>query len=414
MRKLFSMVCCLLATCILSAQDRDSIRLTLAEAEQIFLEKNLQLLAQTYQVDVAKANELQQKLFDNPVFSAELATYGDNHKWFDIGGRGQKVFSIDQLITLAGKRNKRVALAREVSAGSTFQLQELLRTLKYELRQQFYTADYAADVLVKYDEQIEWLQRVIRSYDAQVVKRNVSLKDAVRLKSELIQLNADRNGIMNELITARQNLSILLDTAAAVIPIHEELQVLVTAPLPDLLELARNNRADLQLSQSMEKQEELNFNLQKAMAKPDLTLGAAYDQQGSYISNYYSLRAAIDLPLFNRNQGNIRAARTSVKAAAATTGYKLNEVAREVQGSYERWKEAEREYAVSNLTFNTDFPEVNRAVMENFNKGNLNLLEFMDFFENYNMAIRQINQLHKQRRIAWADLEFTVGTRIGN
>lgn len=407
------MVCCLLATGAF-AQQRDSVHLTLARAEQIFLEKNLLLLAQTYQVDVAKANELQQKLFDNPEFSAELATYGDNRKWFDFGRRGQKVFSIDQLVTLAGKRNKRVSLAREQSVEASLQLQEILRTLKYELRQDFYTADYAVDVLHKYDDQIDWLQRIVRSYDEQSQKRNVSLKDVVRLKSELIQLNAHRNEAMMQLISAQQNLSILLDTSVAVYPVHEEFIPSASRDLGALIELAKGGRSDLRISQSQVRQEELNLTLQKAMATPDLTLGAAYDQQGSYINNYYALKASIGLPFFNRNQGNIRAAKGSVKAAQAGLSYKESEVEREVRGSYQRWTEAEKEYQKSRQVFSEDFAEVNRSAMENFNKGNLSMLDFMDFFENYNATIRQLNELHKQRRIAWADLEFNVGASIAN
>jgi cobalt-zinc-cadmium efflux system outer membrane protein len=83
-----------------------------------------------------------------------------------------------------------------------------------------------------------------------------------------------------------------------------------------------------------------------------------------------------------------------------------------VKASFSRLAEAEREYEVSQQSFNKDFPEVNRSVIENFNKGNISLLEFIDFFENYNSAIRQVNQLQKQRRLAWEELEYTVGTAL--
>lgn len=396
----------------LSAQTADTLHVSLEQAEQMFLQKNLLLLSQRYQVDAAKANEIQQKLYSNPTISAELATYGDNHKWFDIGRYGQKTFGIDQVISLATKRNKRVLLAKEQTVQANFVFYELLRSLKYELRQNFYTVAYADELVAQYDEQIRQLQQIISAYDVQASKRNVPLKDAVRLKAEYIQLSADRNAIVMDAITARQTLQLLMDTTAVISPNKVTLE---TKPLPDLITLtniARQNRSDLQIQQSQLKQEQLNYNYQRALATPDLTLGAGYDQNGSYVSNLYSVRAAIDLPLFNRNQGNIKAAKAQIKSAELALDYKQNEIDKEVAGSVARLNEAEKEYKTSEQNFNKDFPEVNRSVIENFNKGNISLLEFVDFFENYNVAIRQLNQLHKQRRLAWEDLEYTLGVRL--
>jgi cobalt-zinc-cadmium efflux system outer membrane protein len=87
-------------------------------------------------------------------------------------------------------------------------------------------------------------------------------------------------------------------------------------------------------------------------------------------------------------------------------------VEKEVVGSLARWQEAEREFKESQESFNKEFPAVNQSVIENFNKGNISLLEFLDFFENYNSAIRQLNQLGKQRQLAREELEYTVGSPI--
>lgn len=394
------------------AQQTDTLHVSLEQAEQIFLQKNLLLLSQRYQVDAVKANEIQQRLYDNPTFSAEFATYGSNHKWFDAGRNGQKVFGIDQMITLAGKRNKRVLLAKEQSIEADREFYDLMRSLKYELRQNFYTVAYADDLAAQYKEQMQQLQQIINAYETQAAKGNVSLKDAVRLKAEYIQLSADRNAIIMDAITARQALQLLMDTTAHIVPEKIKLDTKVLPDPATLVATARQNRSDLHVQESRVKQEQLNFNYQRALATPDLTVGAGYDQNGSYVSHLYSLRAAIDIPLFNRNQGNIKAAKSMIRSSELALSYKQSEVDKEVAAALSRFNEAEKEYRSTEHSFNKDFPEVNRAVIENFNKGNISLLEFVDFFENYNIAIRQLNQLHKQRRLAWEDLEYTLGTRL--
>ncbi|MGN6293276.1 MAG: TolC family protein [Chitinophagaceae bacterium] len=412
MKKYLSVIPAIVLCSSLSAQNTDTLHVSLEQAEQMFLQKNLLLLSQRYQVDAAKANEIQQKLYNNPTISAEMAAYGDNHKWFDIGNKGQKTFGIDQVISLAAKRNKRVLLAREQTAQANFAFYELLRSLKYELRQNFYIVAYAEELITQYDEQMRQLQQIINAYDVQAAKGNVPLKDAVRLKGEYIQLSADRNTVVMDAITARQTLQLLMDTTAFVSPNKISLESKPLPDLPTLTNIARQNRSDLQIQQSQLKQEQLNYNYQRALATPDLTVGTGYDQNGSYVSNLYSVRAAIDLPLFNRNQGNIKAAKAQIKSAELAFDYKQNEVDREVAGSVARLAEAEKEYKASEQSFNKDFPEMNRSMIENFNKGNISLLEFVDFFENYNVAIRQLNQLHKQRRLAWEDLEYTLGARL--
>jgi outer membrane protein, heavy metal efflux system len=411
MRRYISLIAALALYWPLHAQ-QDTLRVSLEQAEEIFLKKNLLLLSERYQVDAVKANEIQQKLYDNPTISAELATYGSNKKWFDIGGNGQKVFGIEQVITLAGKRNKRVQLAKEQSVQADKQFYDLMRTLKYELRQSFYTVAYADELVTQYEEQMKQLQQIINAYEVQAAKRNVPLKDAVRLKAEYIQLSADRSSIVMESIAARQTLQLLMDTTAFIFPGRIKLDVQTLPDLSTLISLARQNRSDLQSQESQVKQEQLNYNYQRALATPDLTLGAGYDQNGSYVSHFYSLRAAIDIPLFNRNQGNIKAAKSMIRSAELALSYKQSEVDKEVASSLYRLNEAEKEYNISAQSFNKDFPEVNRAVIENFNKGNISLLEFVDFFENYNIAIRQLNQLHKQRRLAWEELEYTLGVRL--
>ncbi|HRN56769.1 MAG TPA: TolC family protein, partial [Agriterribacter sp.] len=349
---------------------------------------------------------------NNPVLSTELAAYSNTRKWFDVGKLGQKSFGIDQLITLAGKRNKRVLLAKEQTNQARLSFYELMRSLKYELRQNFYTVIYANELVEKFDDQMQLLQKIIDAYDVQAAKKNVPLKDAVRLKTEYIQLSADRNAIVMESIAAQQTLRLLIDTTAIIIPVKEPSPERTGLVLPGLLEKAQQSRSDLRLQESLLKEEELNYKYQKALAIPDIAIGAGYDQSGSYVNNFYSVRAAIDLPLFTRNQGNIKAAGWQIKTAELARNYKQNEVAAQVIASFSRLEEAEREYQVSQQSFNKDFPEVNRSVIENFNKGNISLLEFIDFFENYNSAIRQVNQLQKQRRLAWEELEYAVGAPL--
>ena len=65
----------LLASFTVKAQSPDSVQITLADAEHLFLQKNLSLLAQQYNIDISKALVQQAKYWDNPVLNTDQNIY---------------------------------------------------------------------------------------------------------------------------------------------------------------------------------------------------------------------------------------------------------------------------------------------------------------------------------------------------
>ena len=85
MNRVFLISFFLLLTGGICAQQATTGVLTLKEAEQRFLERNLSLIAERYNIDMAQAQVLQAKLFENPVISLEQNVYNRlNGKYFDF------------------------------------------------------------------------------------------------------------------------------------------------------------------------------------------------------------------------------------------------------------------------------------------------------------------------------------------
>ena len=122
----------------------DSLRLTLDSAEHLFISGNFSLLAQKYSIDAQKALVIQARLWPNPNFSFSrgpvIPIYDPSvdikHSNFFLNSENS--FSLSQLILLAGKRNKQVKLAQANATLSEYQFYDLLRTLKYTLRTDFF------------------------------------------------------------------------------------------------------------------------------------------------------------------------------------------------------------------------------------------------------------------------------------
>jgi len=103
-----------LATTSVSAQETaDTTSMTLPVAEKMFLDNNLLLLAQKYNVSAQKALVYQAKLIPNPNFSISHGLYsGTLNQFFPTGANDETAAQLSQLILLGRKRNKQIKIAQ--------------------------------------------------------------------------------------------------------------------------------------------------------------------------------------------------------------------------------------------------------------------------------------------------------------
>src|SRR5580700_5208735 len=144
---------------------QDTLRLTLAGAEKTFLDSNLQLLAQRYNIDAQDALVIQARLYPNPNFSIGHTLYSAQlRQFFPTGINDETTMQLDQEILLAGKRNKAVKLARANVELSRNQFFDLLRTLKYTLRTDFFQIYYQQQSAKVYQAEINALTQIVDAY----------------------------------------------------------------------------------------------------------------------------------------------------------------------------------------------------------------------------------------------------------
>src|ERR1700749_4454310 len=95
----------------------DTLRLNFQDAEKQFLQNNLALIAQKYNVESTKALIDQAKLWDNPVLSTDQNIYdsGSNKFFYHNAsqGLGQVYVQLSQVFLTAGKRGKQIQVAKD-------------------------------------------------------------------------------------------------------------------------------------------------------------------------------------------------------------------------------------------------------------------------------------------------------------
>jgi len=409
----------MLALCMVSGlRAQDSLRRTLPETETLFLQKNLQLLAEKFNIDAARAQVLQASLYSNPTISYTANIFNpDQKKWFDVSNKtGEYGLNIQQLIILAGKRNKQVKLAETNVKQAENVFSDLLRTLRYTIRSDFYNIYFLQNSYDAYKEQVASLEKLNAAYEDLLKKGIVNLKDATRIKSLLYSLKAEQTSLQNQLNDLQAEVQLLLhDNTLYLLPVADSVHLnesVTGINLQAIIDSAYMNRYDLRLAENSLLYSEQNFSLQKAIRVPDLTLGAQFDKRGSFVNNASFLTASIDLSFFNRNQGNIKAAQINIYQSHTNLDLQKFTVENDVKKAYTKAVNSEKMLQSFDPQFRSQFERLLKGVTDNFQKKNISLIEFTDFYESYKQNILQMNQLQYQRMQGIEDLNFATGKTL--
>lgn len=387
---------------------------TLQDCESQFLKKNLFLLASQYNIDASKALTIQARIWDNPTISAELNAYNpERNKYFDIGKEGQKVFGIEQLIYLGGKKRNEVKLAQTNEQLAELEFNDLLRTLKLQLRKSFYTVYYNTKSLETTDKQLAHIEDLINSYSVQAQKGNIPLKDVVRLQTLYLNFKNERMEVVNNNIEEQANLKLLLNSTENIVPdvSKDEFNKYLKTMDFDLKSFENEaiaNRPDYLAKQKEIDANELNVKWQKSLSVPDITLGANYDQRSGAFNREANLTVGIPLPLWNQNKGNIKYAKTILEQSKVEKQNFELQLQTEITSAWTKWDESRKNYTVIKPTVNSDFEAVYNGMLTNFQKRNVSLLEFTDFMESYNQATIQVNELKKKLALSAEELNSTI------
>jgi cobalt-zinc-cadmium efflux system outer membrane protein len=401
----------------------DTVAITLQQAEERFLKNNLQLLAARFNIDASKAAIDQAELWSNPNISIEQNAYNKfTKKFFDVTKTGNTEVQLQQLVLLAGKRDKQIRLAEINTQIAENTFYDLLRALKFELRTNFFDLYFLQQSLAFYDETIPNVRKTVAATEAIYQKRSILLSEVLRLKSLLFSLENERLGLLNQASEIEHGMSVLLrDTSGSFsyfVPqldrtMLDSLQI-DTLSLQGVVATALEKRPDYKNAQTQVQYEDANLSLQKAMRIPDLTVGGTYSRAGSYIPDYYALTLSIDLPIFNRNQGNVEISENTLEANKLLREYSRKTLEKEIATAYKKAVNTDSLFRAFDKKFTGEYKTLVEGMDADYQKRNITIIEFTDFYESYRTSMLQMNQLQNDRLDAFEGLNYAAGTSLIN
>lgn len=402
---------------------QDTLRLSRAEAETLFLKENLLLIAEKMKVSAAEALVQQAKLWPNPNLTVDQVNLWATARqtggkeavpplWGNFGRNRQFGVELEQLIETAGKRRKEVAIAEIGIEKAGVEFREMLRELKLELRNRLTGLQALEEKKRNEEARLESVKRLSRAYENQVQQGHIPRNELARLKALELEIRKELRNIAEETFELQSGLKQLLKLSPASVPV-------VTDPLePDLAPyrllapdqlLQDADRPDLKQVQLEEIHSRKTVELERARSKPDVTVRLQYDRNGNTMLNFFGIGASVDLPIFNRNQGNVQHARIQVQKAEALVQQQTLNVQTEITGAYQRLKNALDFYDGIDEDYDQGLDDLLKIYTQNFINRNISMLEYLDFSETYRNGKQTLTEAKRELREQVENLNYALG-----
>lgn len=422
----------LLLTSFLSSA-QDILTLSKEQSEAIFLKENLLLIAERLEIDQAEAQVLQAKLWPNPTLEIEdvnfwatksqIETLSDELPSFGSGNFGkhqQIAASLEQLIQTAGKRKKLIAL-EEVSVEKSKQyFEDLLRNLKFEFRNQLTELQYLQLKIEVYQNQIESIQQLTQSYKNQLNQGYIAKGEYIRLKALELEIKKEIKDLNNEINEAQKELKSLMNLPATTqIQITSEdfiktSEQLGLFSLDTFFERAKELRPDYKLAGLEEQYFSKLHQYEKSQRIPDLNLKVAYDRGGNILYNFVGFGLSFDLPIFDRNQGNIKITQIGIDQSRILREQKSKDLENEIVLAFQNLEDSIAFLHEIESDYESTLDTLLASYTKNFSSRNISLLEYLDFFDAYLENKEIILDARKEVNERIEEMNYVVGTDVIN
>ena len=406
----------------------DTLKLTQKEAEGLFLNNNLNLLAQKLSIRQAEAQIIQAKLWPNPEFSIdELNLWATKNQLSSgetipplVGNFGKNrefTAELTQVFETAGKRKKRIALESVSRDIATEYFSELIRNLKTDLRKNLFELSYHQSFLTVLTGQDQALARLLAAFENQYAQGNLNKPELFRLKAMKLDMGQQIVEARKEVHAAQKELSLLLNIPASQYVMVEnfaspDLNSLKTLSLDNLIAAATSARPDAKINFLQETWAQKKYDMEYAQRKPDLTFGINYDRGGNFLLNFVGFGFKTNLPVFNRNQGAILESKIGIDKSKIELEQKIKGIGAEVTYAFRDLQKSMDAYGDLDPAYGKDLDQVFETYTQYFAKRQINMVEYLDFFEAYISNKRTILLTLRQLQDSREELSFAAGSEI--
>jgi len=400
-----------------AAQSQRPRVVTVSQAVQEEVEKNLNLLAERYNVSITDARIVTARIRPNPVLSlyTDLLPFpGEGSSAQNPTGPPEYGARTEWTIERGGKRKHRIEVAEDARRVAQWRLLNATRTLVLDVRNAFVETFLAKENLALAQENLKSFNQIVQVNKVRVDAGDLAVIELRRTQLAALQL---RNGALQaqtKLRAAKEQLQLLMGRAVPAADfdvIDEPRRNPPPASVDEVERLALDLRPDLQALRWDRARSQAEIRLQLAMGKVDYKVGTEYRRQqglqgrGDSFGFFFS----VPLPIYDRNQGEIERAQLERPQIEARIGALEAEIRNNARNAWRQYETARSLLA----DIENDMLKQSRQVLDtmefSYKRGDAGFVDFLEAQRACNGTIQSYNEA----RAEYARSLFLIDATIG-
>jgi outer membrane protein, heavy metal efflux system len=397
------------------AQSQTATKISLDDAIQMALQHNHNLLATRTTIQQNEAEETTANLRPNPVLLGDVqflpvfqpsnfsSDYIDNTAQFDLG--------VSYLFERGKKRQHRLQAAKDATAVTRSQVADSERSLTFSVASQFINVELAESTLELAQQDLKSFQSTVDIGQARYNAGDIGEGDLLKIKLQMLQFQTDVSAAQLARVQGLSDLRQLLGYES----IPQDYDVAgafdyqpVKGNVEDFQAKALQSRPDLRAAQLGVTAANSQRELQKAISKRDITGQASYTH---IVLNDVSVFGQIQIPVFDRNQGEIARAGFVITQAQEQEKFATGQVLTDVKDAFENLHTNNEIVGLYRSGY-LDQAQLSRDISEYaYRHGAASLLDFLDAERSYRATQLAYRQSLASYLLALEQLREAVGTR---
>lgn len=407
-RHTFSLLLSLLLCFTATAQNN----YTLQQALQTARANNPVLKTEQFSIGIAQTDIITAKLRPNLVLNNQTlqlmqpSQFPANTNWSN-GQNRQVWWQLTKTFQVAGQRKYKIDVANRNVALTEKNYTETERNLFSDVAAKWlevWTAQRQMDILITAKGNIDSLVMTNQNrYKNQVITQTDLYRTELLSKQYAIQYKT----AMQELVNRQTELRFLLGVQDSIsIDMGDNFLFSIPAGIDSLLTQSLQSRSDIIAAKSLIEVSNSNIKLQKSLAYPQPELGVIWNPQNSV--PYLGIYATIDLPFFNRNQGEIKKSYLMKEQAEQHLVTIQSQLQTEIKTAYASYQLQQQN--VNN--FQTVLQQ-SQTILDNvkyaYLKGGTTIIDFLEAQRSWLETQQQYYDALQQYRQSYIQLLYTTG-----
>lgn len=411
-------IVCIITSTTVFAETR---KLALSQVVEISFRNNGDLISFREEKGIRDAGKIRAGLLPNPILELE----GGTGALTGSGAENNLSLGVSQEFFLAGKREKRLAVAERESEMYRWQLADRERLLREEVTIAFYEVVLAEQGIALSDRSIALNRQLLDVTKERLAAGDIPELEMNLVKVELARSEAARIDAEKRLDQNQARLWTLMGLLPGEYPSIAgafATKSVKTKSLADLKQLARRTRPDLKALEAEKSRGESDIILARAEKIPNLTVGLALRRdttateiggiEGKDTAFTIGLRLSMPIPLFDNNQAGVQEAKAKRSSTESRLTGATRNAEREVVTAYAGLLNTEKILSLYKSAIIPQLEENLNLTQEAYRLGEVGILaviqEQKKFFE---VSDGYLTALH-DRQVALVKLESVVASDL--